>query len=262
LNPTSGGRAPPGTPNLAASAAVRHVHFCLTCPNRGVALQALRQVTAERCESEHKTVHGRLEYRMTMPRSRKFDENSLLDAAIELFWVHGYAATSLAQVSTATGVTNGSLYQAYGSKRALFLAAYRKYCAQRVAIVADVFTRERPGIEQAVTAYFDAIVANCAAHADRRGCLMLNTISELGTDPDIADISSATVDAMEDAVAEGLCRVVPRSADAADITVSAAQIVALSQALIQLSRMGRDHAALRRIGAQSAAATERLLQAA
>ncbi|WEO76453.1 TetR/AcrR family transcriptional regulator [Cryobacterium sp. SO2] len=197
-----------------------------------------------------------------MSRPRTFDEDTLLDAAVELFWVHGYKGASLTHLSAETGVTNGSLYQAYGSKWALFLAAYRRYCATRVAVVVGAFTEERDGIERTVNAYFDAIVDDCLAHPDRRGCLMLNTISELGTDADITRISAGTVDAMEAAVAGALVRVTPPAADPAMITASAAHVVALSQALIQLSRMGRAPEDLRRIGGQAAASTQRLLQIA
>ena len=197
-----------------------------------------------------------------MPRPRTFDEDVLLDAAIELFWVHGYQGASLADLSAETGVTNGSLYQAYGSKWALFLVAYRRYCGRRLAVVTGVFDEERVGIEDTLNAYFDAIVDDCLAHPDRRGCLMLNTISELGTDADIATISAQTVDAMEAAVAGALMRAAPRATEPAMIAASAAQAVALSQALIQLSRMGREPADLRRIGGQAAASTQRLLQAA
>lgn len=197
-----------------------------------------------------------------MPRPRAFDEDVLLDAAIELFWVRGYRGASLADLSAVTGVTNGSLYQAYGSKWALFLVVYRRYCGRRLAVVTGVLDEERVGIEDTLTAYFDAIVDDCLAHPDRRGCLMLNTISELGTDPDIATISAQTVDAMEAAVAGALVRAAPRATEPAMIAASAAQAVALSQALIQLSRMGREPADLRRIGGHAAASTQHLLQAA
>ncbi|HXH34123.1 MAG TPA: TetR/AcrR family transcriptional regulator [Plantibacter sp.] len=197
-----------------------------------------------------------------MPRPRAFDEASLLDAAIELFWVSGYRVTSLAEVSTTSGVTNGSLYQAYGSKRALFLAAYRRYCERRVATVAGVFVDGRDGVEQTVNAYFEAIVEECLSYPDRRGCLMLNTISELGSDEEVGRITTATIDAMEAAVGDALRRVAPASSDPEVIAVSAAQTVALSQALIHLSRAGRDRGSLRRIGAQAATSTGRLLLAA
>ncbi|MCS5713274.1 TetR/AcrR family transcriptional regulator [Herbiconiux sp. CPCC 205716] len=197
-----------------------------------------------------------------MGRSRSFDEAMLLDAAIEVFWVRGYRATSLAEVSAASGVANGSLYQAFGSKRELFLAAYRRYCAQRAAVVESVFTVPYDGVQTTVGAYFDAIVDDCLSHPDRRGCLMLNTVSELGTDPDVARISSRTVDAMGASVARALGEVAPPSVDDAELALSAAQIVALSQALIQLSRMGRDAEELRRMGSRAAASAERVLQAA
>ncbi|RFA15551.1 hypothetical protein B7R22_06925 [Subtercola boreus] len=197
-----------------------------------------------------------------MPRSRMFDEDTLLDAAVELFWVHGYRAASLADLSARTGVANGSLYQAFGSKWVLFLAVYHRYCARRVAVVARVFDEKRDGIEQTVNAYFDAIVDDCASHPDRRGCLMLNTISEFGTNTEIAAISTETVDQMEAAVFRGLSGVTAQGFEPAEIAASAAHIVALSQALIQLSRMGRDDKDLRRIGTRAAASIQRQLLAA
>lgn len=197
-----------------------------------------------------------------MPRSRTFDDDALLDAAIELFWVHGYKSASLAALTAGTGVTNGSIYQAYGSKRELFLAAFRRYCERRVAIVSGVFETGHPDLEGTVNAYFDAIVDDCISYPDRRGCLMLNTISELGTDAEVSAISTQTVDAMEGAVARALADVAPRDTEPAAIVLCAAQIVALSQALIQLSRMGRDADDLRRIGGQTAASTRSYLQPA
>ncbi|WP_172582251.1 TetR/AcrR family transcriptional regulator [Subtercola boreus] len=191
-----------------------------------------------------------------------FDEDTLLDAAVELFWVHGYRAASLADLSARTGVANGSLYQAFGSKWVLFLAVYHRYCARRVAVVARVFDEKRDGIEQTVNAYFDAIVDDCASHPDRRGCLMLNTISEFGTNTEIAAISTETVDQMEAAVFRGLSGVTAQGFEPAEIAASAAHIVALSQALIQLSRMGRDDKDLRRIGTRAAASIQRQLLAA
>ncbi|MBF4573426.1 TetR/AcrR family transcriptional regulator [Herbiconiux sp. VKM Ac-1786] len=197
-----------------------------------------------------------------MGRARAFDEAALLDAAIEVFWVRGYRSASLTEVSAASGVTNGSLYQAFGSKRELFLAAYRRYCARRAAVVESVFLVPHAGVQETVAAYFDTIVDDCLAHPDRRGCLMLNTVSELGTDGEIAGISSRTVDAMEAAVARALGAVAPRSLDPGELALSAAQIVALSQALIQLSRMGRDPEELRRMGRRAARSAERVLRAA
>ena len=196
-----------------------------------------------------------------MPRPRAFDEPHLIDAAIELFWAKGYRAVSLADLTSQTGVTNGSLYQAYGNKWGLFLVAFGVYCERRVAVVTSAFDEQRDGVGETLRAYFDAIVDDCLAHPDRRGCLMLNTISEFGTNAAVAEISTKTVDAMERAVQQALARVAPRHASNADVAASSAQTVALSQALILLSRIGRDHEDLRTIGRNAASATEMALLA-
>jgi TetR/AcrR family transcriptional regulator, transcriptional repressor for nem operon len=56
-------------------------------------------------------------------RPRTFDEAVVVDAAARCFTELGYAATSVDDLVTATGLHRGSLYGAFGSKRGLFLAA-------------------------------------------------------------------------------------------------------------------------------------------
>jgi TetR/AcrR family transcriptional repressor of nem operon len=197
-----------------------------------------------------------------MPRPRAFDESRLIDAAVELFWAKGYTRASLGDLTAQTGVTNGSLYQAFGTKWGLFLTAYRVYCDRRAAVVAEALGQQRSGIDETLSAYFDAIVDDCAAHPDRRGCLMLNTISEFGTNDDVAAISTQTMAAMEHSVSRALRRVAPPAVGDAEIDLFASQTVALSQALIQLSRVGRHPADLRRMGRSAAAATQIALLAA
>ncbi len=44
-----------------------------------------------------------------MGRPRSFDDDAVIDRAMEVFWTHGYANTSPAQLAQATGVAKGSL---------------------------------------------------------------------------------------------------------------------------------------------------------
>lgn len=53
-----------------------------------------------------------------MARPRTFDDDEVIDRAMERFWTHGYTDTSPAQLADATGIGKGSLYNAFGSKRA------------------------------------------------------------------------------------------------------------------------------------------------
>ncbi|MDO9395081.1 MAG: TetR/AcrR family transcriptional regulator, partial [Herbiconiux sp.] len=136
-----------------------------------------------------------------MARPRSFDETMLLDHAQEAFWQHGYDQTSIDDVARASGVGNGSIYAAYGSKLGLFLAVFSRYCAGRVALVDAVIGTPHRDFEQAVARYLDEIVADCTAHDDRRGCLMLNSLAELGSRfPEVVAIGGRTVEAMESSV--------------------------------------------------------------
>ncbi|MGV8875053.1 MAG: TetR/AcrR family transcriptional regulator [Rhodococcus sp. (in: high G+C Gram-positive bacteria)] len=58
-----------------------------------------------------------------MGRTRSFDEATVVASAAERFRSNGYEGTSLDDLLRATGLHRGSLYQAFGSKRGLFLAA-------------------------------------------------------------------------------------------------------------------------------------------
>jgi TetR/AcrR family transcriptional repressor of nem operon len=64
---------------------------------------------------------------VSMGRPRSFDEHSVIVAANKAFTNLGYEATSVDDLLQATGLHRGSLYQAFGSKRGLFLAALRAH---------------------------------------------------------------------------------------------------------------------------------------
>jgi AcrR family transcriptional regulator len=62
-----------------------------------------------------------------VPCSCRFDEQDIIDHAMELFWTRGYEATSVADLTAELGVHPGSLYRTFGDKHALFLRALARY---------------------------------------------------------------------------------------------------------------------------------------
>lgn len=62
-----------------------------------------------------------------MPRTRSFDRDVALEAALSLFWAKGYEATSLADLTRAMKLSKSSLYDTFGDKHSLFLAAFDRY---------------------------------------------------------------------------------------------------------------------------------------
>jgi TetR/AcrR family transcriptional repressor of nem operon len=193
-----------------------------------------------------------------MPRARSFDEELFLDSVTEQFWTRGYRGSALTDLSAATGVANGSLYQAYGSKWALFLLIFRRYCAGRVDFI-DAALAPGRDVADTVRAYLAAVRADCAAHPDRRGCLMLNTIAELGSDEEVARIVAGTLTQMERRMADALAEAAGRDRSDEEVVAAAANVVALSQSLIQLWRIGRDEAELARMSEQVALAASGVL---
>lgn len=57
-----------------------------------------------------------------MGRNRSYNEDEVLTKCAALFLQTGYEGTSIDDLVVATGLHRGSLYQAFGSKRGIFLA--------------------------------------------------------------------------------------------------------------------------------------------
>lgn len=114
-----------------------------------------------------------------MARPRNFDADTVIERAMDQFWSHGYANTSPAQLAEATGIGKGSLYNTFGSKRALFDQALQRYGRSGVALAEDYMSR--PGsTRDCLRAYLRAAVDLDFATPIRRGCLAVNTAAEFG----------------------------------------------------------------------------------
>jgi AcrR family transcriptional regulator len=62
-----------------------------------------------------------------MGRPRSFDEPTAVTGAATLFAAHGYDGTSVDDLVRGLGIHRGSLYQTFGSKRALYLRVLREH---------------------------------------------------------------------------------------------------------------------------------------
>ena len=120
-------------------------------------------------------------YAHWMPWQKQYDETEVLNRAIDAFWKHGYAATSINDLVEATGIHRGSLYAAYKDKRTLFIHAYEKYDIQYRRDFLAKMAREYPPRDCIIETF--RLVAGTV---DRKGCLIVNTALELAPhDPEI-----------------------------------------------------------------------------
>jgi TetR/AcrR family transcriptional regulator, transcriptional repressor for nem operon len=115
-------------------------------------------------------------------RPRGFDDATVLGAAMRLFWQEGYGGASMPQISAATGLSTSSLYNAYGSKLDLLVAALDHYSDTVLdSFMLGPLARGGDGLAD-VDAFLDRLAATIDA-AHPRGCLTVNTIAEFRDPP-------------------------------------------------------------------------------
>jgi AcrR family transcriptional regulator len=106
--------------------------------------------------------------------------------ALDLFRPHGFAATSLDDLSAATGMNRPSLYGAFGDKRELFIKSYRRYREDARAAMGNIFRDELPIRRRLERIYAVALDIYLSGDSGPRGCFTVMTAaSEAVHDPDI-----------------------------------------------------------------------------
>ena len=119
-------------------------------------------------------------------RPRAYQPEIALAKALDLFRKDGFAATSLDDLSAATGMNRPSLYGAFGDKRELYLKSYARSRADARAAMIDIFRDELPIRKRLQRIYAVALDIYLSGEAGPRGCFTVMTAaSEAVADPDI-----------------------------------------------------------------------------
>ncbi len=108
---------------------------------------------------------------MPRGRPRQFDPDQALDAALLLFWRHGYEGASLAALADAMGVNMPSLYSTFGNKEALFRQALGRYIERPAAYLSNAL--KEPAARQAIEKMFHGAVEMVMNPNHPDGCLLV-----------------------------------------------------------------------------------------
>ena len=116
-------------------------------------------------------------------RPRKIETDVILDLVIKVFWQKGYEATSMADIMQATGLHKGSIYQTFGDKKSLFIAALKSYMDDVYIMNRDTinsYDDPAEGMKQAMHAKLSLTFANDhdSTTAECAGCMEVNTLVE------------------------------------------------------------------------------------
>ena len=114
-----------------------------------------------------------------MARSKAFNEEEVLDKAVEVFWAKGYEATSIQDLVDAMGIQRGSLYSTFGGKQQLFLTALNRYGEVVVKKLLEILDSKDSAFES-IELFFDQLVEHLLTAGPLRSCLVTNSAIERG----------------------------------------------------------------------------------
>ncbi len=141
-----------------------------------------------------------------MPWEKTFDMEDAIAHAITVFWDKGYAATSMADLTKAMGINKGSLYNAFGSKKKLFIYALQQYDHDHTQRTLSKMLAKEPPLE-AINGLFDYAIEHNCSNPTNKGCLLVNTALELPHhDADIQEMVTKSLDRLKDFFEQNIIR--------------------------------------------------------
>ena len=171
-----------------------------------------------------------------------------LALALEVFWRQGWRSTSMADLAQATGVQRGSLYNAYGGKKVLFLLAFEQYADRFLGEARDAL--DAPGAHGALSRFFEVVIANMTVGSPPRGCLTTKTVADAdGAGPEVQGKLRGLLDELGVLVGAALSRAAVREGLVLAPDEAAQVVVTFTRGLAVMERVYRDPAALRRAAA-------------
>lgn len=147
-----------------------------------------------------------------------------------------------------------SMYQTFGGKEGLFLAAIAHYAEKRVAPVMETL-EPKGSLAEDMAAFYAAVIGLATADAATPGCLISCVLTEVaGANHLFRDALDQRLGELETCLADRLSRERPR----ADVTGAAAMASAVAQGIMVRARSGASAETLAPVAATAVAALERL----
>lgn len=151
-------------------------------------------------------------------RPREFKDTAVLDAAIDVFWKKGFEASSAQELCEQTGLGRGSLYNAFGSKHALYEASLQRYQELGVEEQRQILEQPDQPVKERLRSLMEwAIDLDLKEESERRGCMAINAAIERGGhDPAVNRIVNFHINHLE----QSLCHVIALGQRSGEITSS------------------------------------------
>ncbi len=121
-----------------------------------------------------------------MPRNKNYSDDIVLEKAMNVFWVHGYEATSVRLLEKEMGINQFSIYASFKNKKNLFIESIRNYREYVKKNRFQVLLQQDAGLAE-LESFLLSAANTKKTGAETKGCLIVNTAGELGNkDNDIS----------------------------------------------------------------------------
>jgi len=133
-----------------------------------------------------------------MAGKKAFLPDQALGKAMDLFWKQGYEASSIEDIVQCTGLGRGSLYDTFGDKHALYLAALKRYLTKYEEEVA-VRLPQSGSLSEILESFFQVCIDVLLNDPARRGCFLVNASIEMAPhDPEVNQIVQSALQGIEE----------------------------------------------------------------
>jgi TetR/AcrR family transcriptional repressor of nem operon len=183
-----------------------------------------------------------------MARSKEFNTQRALAAAMNAFWRLGYENTSLEVLMGEMGVAKQSLYDTFGDKRALYLQAMAFYRNETNSSLRRLL-ESAPTVKQGFTQILFGFIAETREQHER-GCLLLSANMERAVDDKeiamfLRDNQVEVEGIFTEALRRGQCN--GEFAGEQDVGALARFLVVTIQGMRAMARLKSDRRALRQV---------------
>lgn len=117
-----------------------------------------------------------------MARKKQYNEEQVIEKAMNLFWRNGYETTSMQMLEKEMGINKFSIYASFGNKNGVLLESLKCYKSKLNKLI-DKLKNSSEGIDSIKQYFYDFIEFSKETEFGR-GCLVTNTANEMGQNAD------------------------------------------------------------------------------
>ena len=128
-----------------------------------------------------------------MARHKEFDHDEVLDRAVQVFWQRGYEGTSISDLTDALGIGRQSLYDTFGDKHAVYLAALDRYMHLYGGAGSSKLTGAAP-VRREIRSLMQWAIDGALSRPVGQTCFVINAAAErCGIDDEVAKRTSSSM---------------------------------------------------------------------